>query len=213
MIKLNNVGKKYSDVVVFENFSFSASEGKITCILGESGSGKSTLLNAISRLTKVEGEITAPECAVVFQKPNLFPNMTVKQNLMLINPDEEKVDNMLSEFGLTEKATAYPKHLSGGQAQRVAIMRGLLFDKPLLLLDEPFSNLDIALKFAVLEKIKEHHQKTNNTVLIVTHDIKEAVSLADRICILSKGKIVYDTENISSETEEELFKIMLNLEK
>lgn len=212
MVKLENVTKKYSNTPVFENFSFIAEEGKITCVLGESGSGKTTLLSIIAGLTKAEGNVNAPESAVVFQKPNLFPNMTVKENLMLINKDEERVKAILTEFSLFDKINAYPKHLSGGQAQRVALCRALLFDKPLLLLDEPSASLDLALKYFLLDKIKEHHKNTKNTVIMVTHDIKEAVSLADRICVLSKGKIVYDAP-VNEKTEEELFSVMLNLKK
>lgn len=213
MIKLSNVNKKYGKLTVFENFSLDIEEGKITCILGESGSGKTTILNMLAKLTDYSGEIECPSCSYVFQTPNLFPNMTVKQNLLLVNKDSQLVDEYLRKFRLEEKANSYPSQLSGGQAQRVSLMRGLLYDKPLLLLDEPFSDLDIGLKFSLVESVKKYHKESSKTIVMVTHDIKEAIVLADRIIVLSNGKIVHDEKTINEKTEEKLLGLLMGFYK
>ena len=213
MIKIEKLFKSYSKTPLFSDFSLDIEKGKITCILGESGSGKTTLLNIISGLVPFEGEVSKVKCSYVFQKPNLFPSMTVKDNLLIVNPSLEEVLNVAKRFGLEDKLNSYPKHLSGGQAQRVALARGLLYNAELLLLDEPFSNLDVGLKFNLLQEIKDDHAKKNNTVLMVTHDIKEAVFLADRILVLSNGKVVYEENCVNENTEEKIFGIMINLYK
>ncbi len=210
MIEIKNLCKKYSDLIVFEDFSLSIEKGKITCILGESGSGKTTLLNVLANLTDFDGEVDRIDVSYVFQKHNLFPNMTVEKNLLAVNKNKEEVEKILLDFEMLDKKTAYSKHLSGGQSQRVSLMRGLLFDAPLLLLDEPFSSLDLKLKFNLMELLKDYHQKKNNTVLMVTHDIKEAVTLAERIVVLKKGKIIKDVTCVDEQTEEELYKLLIN---
>jgi len=211
MIEIKNLYKSYPDTEVFKNFSLSLKEGEITCIFGESGSGKTTLLNVIAGLTDYEGYVDKIDCSYVFQKPNLFPNMTVEKNLSIINPDKEQIEKVLDDFDMREKRFSFPKHLSGGQEQRVALMRGILFPAPLLLLDEPFMGIDLALKFKLIEKLKEHHNKTNGTVLMVTHDIKEAVALADTIVVLKNGAIVHRFDNITKDTEKELFELLINM--
>lgn len=213
MIKIEKLFKSYSKTPLFSDFSLDIEKGKITCILGESGSGKTTLLNIISGLVPFEGEVSKVKCSYVFQKPNLFPSMTVKDNLLIVNQNLEEVLNVAKRFGLEDKLKSYPKHLSGGQAQRVALARGLLYNAELLLLDEPFSNLDVGLKFNLLQEIKDDHAKKNNTVLMVTHDIKEAVFLADRILVLSNGKVVHEENCVNENTEEKIFGIMINLYK
>ncbi len=208
MIEIRNVNKKYPKTEVFSNFSLNVEKGKITCILGESGSGKTTLLNILAGLTDFEGEVKIPPCSYVFQKPNLFPNLTAKQNLTLVCRDEEKVNSLAEEFGIAEKLNSYPKHLSGGQAQRVALCRGLLFEREVLLLDEPFANLDLGLKFHLIDEVKSLHLQKNNTVIAVTHDVQEAVALADRILVLDDGKIIYDIDSVTPQTEEDLILIL-----
>ena len=208
MISIKNLTKNYATTNVFENLSVDFEQGKITCILGESGSGKTTLLNVLAGLTPYTGQVDNVKCSYVFQKPNLFPNMTVNKNLLIVCNDQEAVDNIASEFSIQDKLSAYPSRLSGGQAQRVALARGLLYNANLLLLDEPFSSLDFGLKYDLLSKVKAYHEKSKNTVIAVTHDIKEAVYLADRILILSNGKIVYDNSNVNEKTESEIFGLL-----
>lgn len=210
MIKIKNLCKSYSDLVVFKNFNLDIEKGKITCIVGESGSGKTTLLNVLANLTEYTGSVDREECSYVFQKPNLFPNMTVKKNLELVCKDQEKINSVAKELFITEKLNSYPNHLSGGQAQRVALARAILFDKELLLLDEPFSNLDVGLRFALLEKIKKIHSEKASTILMVTHDVKEAVSIADRVVVLNNGEIIFDCESITKKTEEQIFSLLVD---
>lgn len=208
MISIKNLTKSYPSVNVFDNLSVDFEEGKITCILGESGSGKTTLLNVLAGLTPYLGQVDKVKCSYVFQKPNLFPNMTVEKNLLMVNNDQRAVQEIAKEFSIQDKLGAYPRHLSGGQAQRVALARGLLYNADALLLDEPFSSLDLGLKYDLLNKVKARHKKNKNTVIAVTHDIKEAVYLADRIMILSNGKIVYDNSNVNEKTESEIFGLL-----
>lgn len=211
MIKITNLNKAYGKTQVFADFNLEIEKGKITCLLGESGSGKTTLLNVLSGLTEYSGSITGGEqCSYAFQNPNLFANLTVEKNLTVIGAKKEKVNLIAEEFGISDKLNVFPSELSGGQAQRVSLARALLYEKPLLLLDEPFSNLDIGLKFKLAKSIKKYHAKTHNTVLMVTHDVKEAVLTADRILILKKGKIVYDNSDITKKTEEEIFDLLKN---
>lgn len=201
MIEIKNLTKNYGDTEVYKNFNLSFEEGKITCILGESGSGKTTLLNCIARLTEYGGEITQLKCSYVFQSPRLVPNLTVKQNLSLICKDEAKVTNMLERVRLEDKINAYPKTLSGGQAQRAALARAFLYESDIFLLDEPFSSLDLKLKKEMHGLFTDIRRQDNRTVLFVTHDVDEAVSLADRLVVLKDGKAVFDCPQISADGE------------
>ena len=211
MISIKNLNKSYGDKVVFTDFNLDIEKGKILCILGESGSGKTTLLNVLSNLTDYQGKVDRQKCSVVFPKPNLFPNMTVKENLLIVNNDQQLVEKTLADFYLTDKANSYSSQLSAGQAQRVSLARAICYDANLLLMDEPFINLDIGLKQNLVEKIKADHTNRGNTVVVVTHDILECVSLADRIIVLSNGKIVEDIKDVNEKTEKYLFGLMVNL--
>lgn len=212
MIKLKKLNKNYGDLKVFEEFNLNISEGKVTCILGESGSGKTTLLNVLANLTNYSGEVLTNKCSYVFQTPNLFPNLTVNENLRLILDDQEIVDSYLKEFGIFEQKERYPYSLSGGQASRVSLIRGLIFEAPLLLLDEPFSSLDVALKYKLIKKVKNYHDQKLNTIVMVTHDVKEAISIADRIIVLKKGKIIAEYNEINQNTEEEIYNLLIGRE-
>ena len=198
MIEIKNLTKKYSDKTVYDNFNLNFEEGKITCILGESGSGKTTLLNAVAGLTNYEGNIPALKCSYVFQTPRLVPNLTVFGNLRLICNDEKKIFDILKKVHLTEKANCYPVKLSGGQAQRVAVARAFLFDSEIILLDEPFSSLDLKLKIEMMRLFFEVWNQDKRTVLFVTHDIDEALAVAHRVIVINEGKVVFDQQ-----TEEE----------
>ncbi len=211
MIEIKNLSKSFGNLNVLENFSLSLEKGKITCILGESGSGKTTLLNCIANLTEYAGEITKVKCSYAFQKPNLFPNLTIKENLLLVNNDENLVNEALEFFAIVDKKNSYPKHLSGGQLQRVSLSRAFLYSNDIILLDEPFSSLDIGLKTCLIDKIKNYQKQNGSTMLLVTHNVKEAVTIADRILVLSKGKIVCDINKINKNTEKKLFDILMGL--
>lgn len=195
MIKLCNLGVKYGDKVVYENFNLDIEEGKITCVLGESGCGKTTLLNAIADLIQYTGEISSLLCSYIFQTPRLVPNLTVKGNLRLICKDENRIEGLIKSVNLADKADSFPAHLSGGEKQRVSIARAFAFDGDILLMDEPFTSLDLKLKISVMEQFKALQRDTDKTALYVTHDIDEALFLADRIILLRGGRAVWDIEN------------------
>lgn len=192
LIKIDE--KKYGDKTVYKNFSLSVAEGKITCILGESGSGKTTLLNCVAGLSPFVGEIPALKCSCVFQTPRLVPNLTVLGNLRLVCNDENLILKTLDDLHLSDKKDAYPKTLSGGQAQRVALARALVYGGEIMLLDEPFSSLDLKLKMEISALFKNLQRQKNITSLFVTHDADEALSLGDEIIVIKSGAIILKKE-------------------
>lgn len=192
MIEIKNLSKSYPGVPLYENFNLSLDEGKITCLLGSSGCGKTTLLNAIAGLTKCEGDIPKLKCSYIFQTPQLVPNLTVFGNLFLVCRDEQKIFSMLKRVGLEDKAKSYPINLSGGEAQRVAIARAFLYKSDILLMDEPLASLDLKMKKQIIELFFEIWKEDGRTVLAVTHDVDEAAAIAQRIIVLSGGRIISD---------------------
>ena len=210
MIEIKHLTKNYGDNNVFDDFNLKIESGKITAVLGESGSGKTTLLNVIANLTDYKGEITgvAPKISYVFQKDRLIKNLTVKQNLNLICPEAD-IDGALCSIGLGDVKNAYPSSLSAGMSRRVAVLRAFLYPSQLMLMDEPFINLDISKKIALINIVKQLRQNDGRTIVFVTHDIGEAVALADRIVVIANKKIVYDVSDINSFTEKKLLEIML----
>ncbi len=199
MISIKDLSKVYGDNVVYSHFNLDIEEGNVLCILGESGCGKSTLLNILAGLTPCEGDIPKLRTAYVFQEPRLVPNLTVLGNLRLIGADEDAARQMLASVGLDGLASRYPRSLSGGQAQRVALCRAFLFPADLMLLDEPFSSLDLRLKISVMQVFKRLRENKRITALFVTHDVDEALCLADRIVVLGSGGIAGDFSNTPSE--------------
>lgn len=191
-ISIRNLCKTYGNLTVYDNFNLEIEEGKVTCILGESGSGKTTLLNCIARLTDFSGEIPELKCSYVFQSPRLVPNLTVYKNLSLVLNNSEKINAILQKVRLSEKANEYPRNLSGGQAQRAGLARAFLAVSDIILLDEPFASLDLKLKTEMERLFFEIRKADNRTALFVTHDIDEAINVADRIIVLKGGKTVFD---------------------
>ena len=195
-------------VHALDDINFTAKKGELVCILGPSGCGKSTLLRAISGLdVEHEGTVTVDGKAVckpektrgmVFQEHRLFPWLTVEQNVgfALNDVDKEKKAELIQKHidlvGLTGFEKAYPRQLSGGMAQRGGIARAIVNDPEVLLLDEPFGALDTFTKMAMQKELKRIKQESNTTMVMVTHDIDEAVFLADKILVMSPrpGKIV-----------------------
>ena len=201
MIELKNIGKKYGDKTVFSDFSLSFEENKITAILGESGSGKTTLLKIVSGLTDFAGEIKGvKKTSFVFQRDRLVPHLTVKENILLVNAKAD-VTELLNEAGLKGAENLYPKELSAGMARRVAIIRAFCYDAPIILMDEPLVNLDLALKYSLIEKIRELKEKHGKTVLFVTHDVKEASLIADRVIIIKNGRAIFDEDTDKTRRE------------
>ena len=192
---------------ILEDVSFSVTKGQMVCIVGASGCGKSTLLRAIAGLDPVyEGKITVngqpvvkPEKSrgIVFQEHRLFPWMTVRQNIMygLSKMDKksknELVDQHINLVRLNGFENSYPRQLSGGMAQRAGIARALVNNPPVLLLDEPFGALDTFTKINMQKELKRIQKESHTTMILVTHDIDEAVFLADKVIVFSSrpGKI------------------------
>ena len=194
-MKLVSVTKKYGDRTVFSDFSLEFEEGKITAILGESGAGKTTLLNILAGLTAYGGKVDgAGRCSYLFQTPRLLPNLTVEGNLRFVLPESEwgKISGMLRRVGLDGREKSYPASLSGGEAQRAAIARAFLFPHDLLLMDEPFSSLDLSLKKSLLSLVGELWRERGDTVIFVTHDVREAVLLSHRAVVLRGGRSAAD---------------------
>lgn len=196
MIKLQHVSKAYDNSVVYDNFNLDIEGGKIFTLLGESGSGKTTLLNIIAKLVDFSGTIDGVDypLSFIFQNDRLVKTMTTEQNIRLVAKDAD-VKHYFEKFGLKGCENKYPKELSAGMARRVSILRAFLFDSNVILMDEPFINLDIKVKYALMDEIKFLQKQMSKTVVFVTHDIDEALYLSDRIAILNRGNIVYDKQN------------------
>ena len=203
-MRVNNITKKYGDKVVLDDFSYDFKDGKITVILGESGVGKTTLLNIIAGLDNDNYEIEKRSISYVFQNDRLLPNLNIENNLKTVCKDID-VKSVLEEFELSNATNLYPKELSAGMSRRVSIIRALYYPAELLLMDEPFRNLDYYLKYKIMDIIKDMHKKSKNTIIMVTHDIAEAVYIADNIILLdSKGETIYKTNKITKNTEKEI---------
>ena len=158
-----------------------------------SGGGKTTLLNILAGLTPYGGEVSYKGgCSYIFQTPRLVPNLTAEGNLKLVCGDGDKAAEMLKRVGLADKADAYPKELSGGQAQRVAIARAFLRPRGLLLMDEPFSSLDTALKIKLVDLFFCLWRDARPTVVFVTHDAEEACMMSHRAVLLDGGRVKAD---------------------
>ena len=199
MIKVDHLRKLYGDLAVFEDFSCEFPEKKITAILGPSGCGKTTLLNILAKLVPVSGgEVGVPErISYLFQEPRLLPWLTLRQNLSLVLQGdipsaslEEKIRQQLAAIGLSEYGDYYPGQLSGGMRQRAAMARAFAYEAPLLLMDEPFKSLDIKTRFQLMEDFRKLWQNQPRTVIMVTHDIKEAVLLGDLVLVFSNKPIM-----------------------
>lgn len=205
MLTLNNISFSYDkQKSILKQIDFQIEKGEIVAILGGSGSGKSTLLNIIAGLEfPTSGEIflnqkniTKLPCekrniGLIFQDYALFPHLTVEKNVAFSLKSHRLaiVDELLDLVKMKSFKKRYPYQLSGGEQQRVAIARSLAAGPELLLLDEPFSNLDANLKKEVRNEIKLILQKSQTTAILVTHDIEDAYDLADRIIYLKDGYV------------------------
>jgi iron(III) transport system ATP-binding protein len=213
-VEINNLQYQYknSKTATIEDFSLDIEKGEIISILGESGSGKSTVLRLIAGLeTPNHGSIyingktvlddshfTPPEkrgIGMVFQDYALFPNMTVANNIkfglrkMNRKQKQQRLEEMLSLINLSDYQDRYPYELSGGQQQRVALARALAPEPSLLIMDEPFSNLDANLQERIRDELRIIIKQTGITSIFVTHDQADATALADRIVFIQNGKI------------------------
>ncbi len=196
-LRLSGVSRRFGDRLVLNRIDLEVHTSQFVALLGHSGCGKSTLLRIVAGLDpEVEGEVLAPERrAVVFQDPSLLPWKRVRDNvaLGLKGPDPAgRTARMLGEVGLASHARAWPLTLSGGEAQRVALARALIRDPELLLLDEPFGALDALTRIKMHQLLTDMCAKYRPTVLFVTHDVEEALLLADRVVVLDQGQFILD---------------------
>lgn len=187
-----NLSVAFGENIVFDNFSLDLPQGKITCVLGPSGSGKTTLLKVLGGIIAAD-RFSAPRSSFIFQEHRLLPHLSAIDNLAVVLDGEkkqrrERAKKMLDDMELSDAATLYPHELSGGMAQRVAIARGLLFDAELLLMDEPFKGLDLALQERLIKYFVKYWEENRRTTVFVTHSILEAILVADRIVVIGKGE-------------------------
>ncbi|WP_448912992.1 ABC transporter ATP-binding protein [Gemella sp.] len=216
MIKYNNVSLCCStNGLILDGLNFEIQEGEFFVLVGPSGSGKTTTLKLINRLIEqTDGDIyfnnkrlkdynlreLRLETGYVLQQIALFPNLTVAENIALI-PEMKKIDkkvikeqteDLLKKVGLDPKhyMKRFPKELSGGEKQRIGILRAIIANPKILLMDEPFSALDPISKVQLQDLIKQLHDEYKRTTVFVTHDMDEAMKLADRICVLKDGRVV-----------------------
>lgn len=215
MIRFENVRKKYGDTVVLKDISFNINPGEFVVIIGPSGCGKTTTLKSINRLIVpetgkiyVDGKDISQVDPVklrrgigyVIQQIGLFPNMTIAQNIGVVpkrlNYTKEEITKItkdlmkMVDLDYDEYAHKYPFELSGGQQQRIGVLRALAASPPIVLMDEPFGALDPMTRTVLQREIVSLQKKLNITIVFVTHDMDEALKLADKIIFMDKGNIV-----------------------
>ena len=201
IVKVVNLTKNFytkeGEMEVLKNISFTLHEGEILSLLGPSGSGKSTILNILTNLLEpTSGEVSIKgTIGYMFQKDHLLEwrsimdNITLGLEIMKKKNDKksmERIERLLKTYGLWEFRNMYPKELSGGMRQRVALIRTLSVDPSILLLDEPFSALDYQTRLMVNDDVYKVIKNENKSVILVTHDISEAIAMGDKVAVLSK---------------------------
>ncbi len=219
MLTLTDVTWLYQHLPM--RFTLSVRQGELIAVLGPSGAGKSTLLNLVAGfLQPANGRITiegqdhthtppaARPVSMLFQENNLFTHLTVRQNIGLgMHPglrlnagQQQKLGDIAAQMGIGDLLDRLPGELSGGQRQRVALARCLVREQPILLLDEPFSALDPALRQEMLLLVKEVCERQNLTMLMVSHSVEDAVKIAPRSVVIADGRIAWDgdTEQLMS---------------
>jgi sulfonate transport system ATP-binding protein len=197
-VEVSAAFKRFGERTILEDFHLEIAAGEMVALLGTSGTGKTTLLRILAGLDRVDtGVVRVPSArAVVFQEPRLVPSQRVWRNVVLGLPraqsTRERAIEALEEVGLASHATAWPKTLSGGEAQRVALARALVRDPGLLLLDEPFAALDALTRLRMQELVNDLVLRHRPASLLVTHDVDEAILLADRVVVLRGGRLSLD---------------------
>ena len=188
-MQIEKLCKTYGKNVVLENFSLNLKENTITCITGESGCGKTTLLNLIAGIIRPDAgsvQLGSEKVSYLFQEPRLLPWRTVLENVAIpLKNDTQKAKKFLELVGLKDVLNKYPNELSGGMSQRVAMARAFSFPSEILLMDEPFQNLDVKLRSSLLEAFLKLWEENQKTVLWVTHDITEACLAADLVLCMA----------------------------
>lgn len=199
ILKINNLSKSFftldGEIEVLKDIDLALKEGEKIAIVGPSGCGKSTILNLISGLlSPSKGNIDLNgDVGYMFQKDNLLEWRTIYKNITIgleikgkiTKEQKETIDDLLKKYGLYEFKNCYPHELSGGMRQRVALIRTLVLNPEILLLDEPFSALDAQTKITVNEDVYNIVTKENKSVILVTHDISEAISFCDKVVVMA----------------------------
>lgn len=193
-VRVRGLTRRFDERVIVDRLDLDIRRGEFVALLGASGCGKSTLLRILADLDHdIEGDVlVSPRRAVAFQAPRLFPWKRVWRNVVMGLPgrhDRARADDALREVGLSHRGDAWPKDLSGGEAQRAALARALVRKPDLLLLDEPFGALDKKLRESMQVEMRQLQQRLGITTLMVTHDQDEAMTLSDRIAIMNNGVI------------------------
>ena len=217
-IKFEHVKKSFADKLVINDLNLEIKQGELFVLVGNSGSGKTTTIKMINRLEDpTTGQVLVNEqpttsydlqklrwnIGYVLQQIALFPNMTVAQNISLIpeikgecrpkdKKQEKKTEQLLTEVGLDPKSysSRYPSELSGGEQQRIGILRAIASQPPIVLMDEPFSALDPLSRTNLQDLVVDLHENLHNTIVFVTHDMSEALKIADRIGIMKDGELL-----------------------
>ncbi len=194
MYKLEQITRNYGELQVFQDLSLEFPKGKITAILGPSGCGKTTILKIMAGLIKADRGtvVTTSQIGFLFQEPRLLPWLNIYGNLALVLEEQlpsakvaPQISHYLQAVGLGEYRDFYPRQLSGGMKQRAAMARALAYPAELLLMDEPFKSLDLKARYQLVSDFLALWRQNPNTVVVVTHDVKEAVWLGDQILLLS----------------------------
>ncbi|MFO7710017.1 MAG: ABC transporter ATP-binding protein [Desulfobacterales bacterium] len=202
-IEVKNLTKRFGDLLVLDKINFHVAQGEFLAIVGPTGCGKTTFLNCLSKLVPtsegdifIDGEVADPKkhnISFVFQEPTCLPWRTVRQNVAYgmeikrfkSDHTRQRVDFMLDMVGLTETQHLYPNQVSASMVQRITVARAFAVDPDLLLMDEPYGQLDVKLRYYLEDELVKLWQTLKSTVIFVTHNIEEAVYVAERILVLS----------------------------
>jgi len=196
-VRVRALTRRFGEKAVMDGLDLDIAPGEFVALIGTSGCGKSTLLRVLADLdTEIEGEVWVPaRRAVAFQEPRLVPWKSVWRNVVLGlpgRPHRARAEAALAEVGLTHRADVWPKVLSGGEAQRASLARALVREPDLLLLDEPFGALDALTRLKAQALVADLWRRHGYAVLLVTHDVEEALLLADRVLTMSAGIIAHE---------------------
>lgn len=212
IIEVKNLSKSFDNNLIINNISFDVYKGEIISIVGTSGCGKSTILNILSNTDKNYNgliNIKSINIGYMYQEPALFPWFTIKKNAYLACDIKKYnnynfIDKYLVKYGLKNYLNMYPSSLSGGMKQRLSLIRTLSISPEILLLDEPFGALDYQTRLLIIEDLYKFVKENNITVILITHDISEAISLSDRVIVLSNKpcniKKIYNIDLINKST-------------
>lgn len=203
-IEVKSLTKSFEDLLVLDDINFHVYEGELLCIVGPTGCGKTTFLNLLSKLASptkgdvlIDGEPANPRkhnISFVFQEPSCLPWKTIRDDVKIglqikkypNKTIDNKTDEIMKFIGLDEVANFYPHQISAGMKQRVAIARAFVVEPDLLLMDEPFGHLDIKLRFFLEDEVVKMWRKYKRTIIFVTHNLEEAVYIAERVLVLTQ---------------------------